>query len=53
MYVVWAELDHIHILYVQAVSNIVTVGNGTGTKNVLIGTVRLGMRLVSSLLLLL
>ena len=32
------------------VSNIVTNGNGTGTKNVLKGTVRFGLSLVSSLL---
>ena len=31
------------------VSNIVTNGNGTGTKNVLKGTVRFGLSLVSSL----
>ena len=32
-----AELGHCHFLYVPAVSNIniVTTGNGTGTKNVL------------------
>ena len=34
-YVMWAELGHSHSLYVPAVSNIVTTGNGTGTKNVL------------------
>ena len=34
-YVMWAELGHCHFLYVLAVSNIVTTGNGTGTKNVL------------------
>ena len=33
-----------------AVSNVVTNGNGTGTKNVLKETVRLGLSLVSSLL---
>ena len=32
-----------------AVSNVVTNGNGTGTKNVLKGTVRFGLSLVSSL----
>ena len=37
-------------LYVPAVSNVVTNGNGTGTKNVLKGTVCLGLSLVSSLL---
>ena len=35
--------------YVPAISNIVTNGNGTGTKNVLKGTVRLGLSSVSSL----
>ena len=34
-YVMWAELGHCHILYVPAVLNIVTNGNGTGAKNVL------------------
>ena len=29
-YVMW--LGHCHILYVPAVSNVVTTGNGTGTK---------------------
>ena len=33
-----------------AVSNVVTNGNGTGTKNVLKGSVRFGLSLVSSLL---
>ena len=37
-------------LYVPYVSNVVTNGNGTGTKNVLKGTVRLGFSLVNSLL---
>ena len=51
-YVMWAELGHSHFLYMYmpAVSNIVTTGNGTGTKSVLKGTVRLGLSLVSSLL---
>ena len=49
VYVIWAELGHSHFLYVPAVSNVVTNGNGTGTKNVLKGTVRLGLSLVSSL----
>ena len=31
----WAELGHYHFLYVPAVLNVVTTGNGTGTKNVL------------------
>ena len=30
-----AELGHSHFLYVPAVSNVVTTGNGTGTKSVL------------------
>ena len=46
----WAELGHSHFLYVPAVSNVVTDGNGTGTKNVLKGTVRLCLSLVISLL---
>ena len=33
-YVTWAELGHIHFLYVPAVSNVVTTGNSMGTKNV-------------------
>ena len=37
-------------LYVPAVSNVVTNGNGTGTKNVLKGTIRFGFNLVSNLL---
>ena len=37
-------------LYVPAVSNVVTNGNGTGTKNVLKGTVHFSLSLVSSLL---
>ena len=45
----WAELGHSHFLYVPAVSNVAN-GNGTGTKNVLKGTVRFGLSLVSSLL---
>ena len=31
----WAELVHFHFLYVPAVLNVVTTGNGTGTNNVL------------------
>ena len=50
IYVMWAELGHSHFLYVPVVSNVVTNGNGTGTKNVLKGTVCLGLCLVSSLL---
>ena len=34
-YLMWAELDHSYFLYVPAVSNVVTTGNGTGSKNVL------------------
>ena len=34
-YVMWAELDHCHFLYVPAVLQVVTTGNGTGTKNIL------------------
>ena len=34
-YVMWAELVHCDFLYVPAVLNVVTTGNGTGTKNVL------------------
>ena len=34
-YVMWAELGHCHFLYMPAVLNVVTTGNGTGTKNVL------------------
>ena len=41
-YVMWAGLGHCHFLYVPAVLNVVTTGNGTGTKNVLNGTVRKG-----------
>ena len=50
VYEMCAELGHSHFLYVPAVSNVVTNGNGTGTKNVLKGTVRFGLRSVSSLL---
>ena len=35
VYVMWAELGHCHFLCVPAVSNVVTTGNGTGTKNAL------------------
>ena len=34
-YVMLAELGHCHFLYVPAVLNVVTIGNGTGTNNVL------------------
>ena len=37
-------------LYVPAVSNVVTNGNGMDTKNVLKGTVRFGLSLVTRLL---
>ena len=50
VYVMRAELGHSHFLYVPAVSNVVTNGNGTGTKNVFEGTVRFGLSLVFSLL---
>ena len=30
-----AELGHCHFLYMSSVLNVVTIGNGTGTKNVL------------------
>ena len=39
-----------HFVYVPAVSNVVTNGNGTGTKNVLKETMHFGLSLVSSLL---
>ena len=50
IYIMWAELGHSHFLYMPAVSNVVTNGNGTGTKNVLKGTLRFGVNLVSSVL---
>ena len=34
-YVMWAKLGHCHFLYLPAVLKVVTIGNGTGTKNVL------------------
>ena len=34
-YLTWTELGHCHLLYVPAVLNVVTTGNGAGTKNVL------------------
>ena len=43
-------MPRIRNVYVPAVSNVVTNGNGTGTKIVLKGTVRFGLSLVSSLL---
>ena len=48
--VMCAELGHSHFFYVPAVLNVVTNGNGTGAKNVLKGTVRFDLSLVSSLL---
>ena len=50
MHVMWAELGHSHLLCMPAVSNVVTTGNGMGTRNVLKWTVRFGLCLVSSLL---
>ena len=46
-YVMWAELGHYHFLYVPGVLNVVTTGNGTGTKNVLKWNRELGFELVS------
>ena len=34
-YIMWAELGHCHFLYVPTISNVLTTGNGMGTKNVL------------------
>ena len=48
-YIMWAELGHCHFLYVPAVLNVVTTGNGMGTRNVLNGTMRFGLSLVFSL----
>ena len=45
-----AKLGQSNFLHMPAVSNVVTSGNGTGTKNVLKGTVCLGLSLVSCLL---
>ena len=50
VYVMWAELGHSHFSYVPAVSNIVTNENSMGTKNVLKGTMRFCLSLVSCLL---
>ena len=47
-YIMWAELGHSKFFYGPAVSNVVTNGNGMGTKKILKGTVRLGLSLVSS-----
>ena len=49
-YPMWAELGHGHFSYVQAVLNVVTTGNGTGTKYVLNWNHALGFELISSLL---
>ena len=35
VHVMWAELGHCHFLYVPAVLNEVTTGNGTGTNSFL------------------
>ena len=42
VYVIWVKLGHRHFLCVPAFSNVVTTGNGTGTKNVLKGNDALG-----------
>ena len=34
-YIMWTELGYCHFLYMPAVLNVLTTGNGTGTKNVL------------------
>ena len=34
-YVMWAKLGQCHFLYLPAVLNVVTTGNGTGTKKFL------------------
>ena len=41
-YVIWAELGYCHFLYMPAVFNVVTFGNGTGTKSVLKWNLALG-----------
>ena len=33
-YITWAELGRCHFLYVPAISNVVTTGNGEGTNNI-------------------
>ena len=38
----WVELDNCHFIYVLAVLNVVTTGNGTGTKNILKWNLALG-----------
>ena len=49
-YIMWVEFGHSQFWYVPAVSNVVTSGIGTAAKNVLKGTVRLGLSLVCCLL---
>ena len=41
-YIIWAEIGQCHFLYVPVVLNVVTIGNGTCTKNVLKGNRVLG-----------
>ena len=48
VYVMWAEVGHSHFLYVPAIYNVVTTGNGMGTKKN--GTMRFSLCLVSSVL---
>ena len=43
----WVELGHCHFIYLPAVLNLVTTGNGMGIQMFLNGTVRLGLSLVS------
>ena len=47
VYVMLAELGHSLFLLAPAVSIVVTKGNGTDTKNILKGTMRFGLILVS------
>ena len=46
----WAELGHSYFFVCASRFKVVTNGNSTGTKNVLKGTMRFGLCLVSSLL---
>ena len=46
----WVELGHSNFLYIPAVSNIVTNGNGMGIKNVFKRSMCLSLFVVSSLL---
>ena len=48
VYIMWAEFGHCSCLYVPAVLNAVTTGNGTSTKNVLKWNREFGLSLVSS-----